>query len=119
MKIVNISAELAAHSQGSFLNLVEFNGHPVGACDIVGTSPVWEMHPDTDELFYVIEGTFEATLITDAGETHHVAAAGSMLVIPKGVWHRPAAPDGAKLIYLTPGKTLHSEAADPRVEQDG
>jgi mannose-6-phosphate isomerase-like protein (cupin superfamily) len=116
MEIKNIFSELAAQPAGSFLDVVQFNGSNVGACNITGTSPIWEMHPDTDELFYVLDGEFEITLLKDDGMEHFVAPAGSVFSIPKGLWHKPAAPQGVKLIYLTPGITLHSEAEDPRKE---
>ena len=105
---------LSSHPQGEFLELVRFNEASFGTCDITGTSPVWEMHPDTDEFFYIIEGTFEMTVLTDAGPEHHEAEAGSCFVSPRGLWHRPAAPNGAKFMYYTPGASLHSNAADPR-----
>ena len=116
MQIKNILAELAAHPEGSFLNVAEFNGHQFGTSDITGVSPVWEMHPDTDEFFYIIEGAFEITLLTETDREHHVAPAGSIFVVPKGLWHKPAAPTGAKFIYFTPGQSLHSEAEDPRID---
>lgn len=115
MQIVDVLAKLASSPEGSFLNTVELNGHHFGCCDITGVSPVWEMHPDTEEYFYIIEGEFELTLLTEDSREHHVASAGSTFVVPKGLWHKPAAPSGAKFIYFTPGQTQHSEAEDPRV----
>ena len=94
--------------------MVQFNGGTVGACSITGTSPVWEMHPDTDEFFYILEGEFEITLLSGEDPEHFIASAGSTFVVPKGIWHKPAAPVGSKFIYLTPGTTLHSEAIGPR-----
>ena len=114
MQIKNVIEELASQPPGTFLSLVEFNGASLGACGITGVSPVWEMHPDTDELFYVIEGEFEMTLLLEDGPSHHVAGAGSTFSVPKGVWHKPAAPNGCKFLFLTPGESLHSEAEDPR-----
>ena len=114
MDIKHVITELTAHPEGSFLDVVPFNGASVGACSITGTSPVWEMHPDTDELFYIIEGEFEMVLLTGDRPERCVASAGSMFAIPKGVWHKPGAPNGSKFIYLTPGTTLHSDADDPR-----
>ena len=111
---VDVDALLAAHPQGSFLDVVKFNGHSVGACDITGVSPVWEMHPDTDELFYVLDGEFEITVLTESDEEHHVLQKGQCFVVRKGCWHKPGAPGGARFLYLTPGETLHSEAEDPR-----
>ncbi|MEL7349796.1 MAG: cupin domain-containing protein [Cyanobacteria bacterium P01_A01_bin.116] len=116
MEIKNILTELANSPEGTFLDVVPFNNSNISACNITGTSPAWEMHPDTDEFFYILEGTFEITLLTGATPEHHTAPAGTALVIPKGIWHKPAAPNGAKFIYHTPGKTLHSEAEDPRQE---
>lgn len=74
------------------------------------------MHPDTDEFFYVMEGEAEFALPDDGGPHHHVAPAGSSFVIPKGTWHKPEAPTGAKFIYFTPGRSLQSYAEDPRSE---
>lgn len=114
MNVKDVLAELAAVPEGTFLDVVPFNGHHLGACSITGVSPVWEMHPDTDELFYVIAGTFEVTILKPDGAEHLVAPAGSTLVVPRGLWHKPAAPEGASFMYLTPGQSLHSEADDPR-----
>ena len=115
MEITDIKSLLAQHPEGSFLSFNDFNGHAFGTCDVTGISPVWEMHPETDEYFYIIEGTFEMTLLMDEGPEHHVARAGSSFVVPKGIWHKPGAPDGARFIYFTPGETRHSEADDPRL----
>ena len=114
MNITNVTELLAAHPNGEFLELASFNDSTFGTCDITGTSPVWEMHPDTDEFFYIVEGNFEMTLLTNAGQEHHAAGAGSCFVVPRGVWHKPAAPTGAKFLFYTPGTSLHSDAADPR-----
>ena len=114
MNGVDILGELAGSPEGTFLQTLPFNGNHFGACDITGSSPVWEMHPDTDEYFHVLEGEMEIFLLTDSGEDLHRIAAGSSFVVPRGLWHKPAAPNGAKFIFYTPGQSLHSEAADPR-----
>ena len=115
MKVINVKDELSKHDAGTFLNLLEFNQNHIGACDITGESPVWEMHPDTDEFFYIIEGQFEITLLDGESPTMHIAKSGSSFVVPRGVWHKPAAHNGCKFIHFTPGESLHSEASDPRV----
>ena len=116
MQVVDIHAALAAQDCGTFINLVRFNESDVGACDISGVSPVWEMHPDTDEFFLILEGYFEVSLLDGDEPSTYTISAGSTFVVPKGVWHKPAAPDGCKFVYMTPGLSLHSEAADPRLE---
>lgn len=115
MQVKNIVAELNSAKEGEFVQLLPFNQSHLGAVSIVGVSPVWEMHPDTDELFFVIDGTLQISLLSDDGIEHYVATAGESMVVPRGQWHKPAAPDGAKFIFLTPGQSLHSELDDPRV----
>lgn len=114
MRIMNIDAELSASNEGQFLDILEFNGKSFGACRISGISPVWEMHPDTDEFFHILEGEAEFLLLEDSGEKKYTAPAGSVFAIPKGIWHKPGSPKGVKFMYYTPGISLHSEAEDPR-----
>ena len=113
MTVVDVLELLAENPQGTFLELSQFNEQSFGTCSITGASPGWEMHPDTDEFFYVIEGTIEITLL-DGSPQHYVAPAGSSFVVPRGIWHKPAAPTGAKFIFFTPGRSLYSESPDPR-----
>ena len=116
MNTVDVLKFLSEHPDGSFLKLADFNGQSFGTCSITGVSPGWEMHPDTDEFFYVIEGSLEMTLLRDQQESCS-ANSGSVMVVPKGVWHKPGAPDGAKFLYYTPGQSLYSEKEDPRVDE--
>ncbi|MEM7078063.1 MAG: cupin domain-containing protein [Pseudomonadota bacterium] len=115
MDLTNVLQLLEEHPEGSFLNFSAFNGKSFGTVDVAGVSPGWEMHPDTDEFFYVIEGTVEITLLEDQAQ-HYVAPAGSSFVVPRGIWHKPGAPEGAKFIYFTPGQSLYSESDDPRTD---
>jgi mannose-6-phosphate isomerase-like protein (cupin superfamily) len=80
-----------------------------------GTSP-WEMHPDCDELLYVIEGEIDVDVLPPDGGPQSVAnlKAGWFLIVPKGCWHRQHILTPSQEFFLTPGKTLHSEQEDPR-----
>ena len=116
MKVIDVEKELAKHPEGTFLSLLKFNEAHFGACDITGISPVWEMHPDTDEFFYILQGQFEIVLLDGDTPSKHMANPGSTFVVPQGIWHKPGAPKGCKFIHFTPGESLHSEAEDPRIE---
>lgn len=115
MKIVNVLDLLAESSQGDFKEVLPFNNTVLGAVDIQGDSPFWEMHPDTDELFFVIAGVLKLELLTPLGCELVSLRANDVVVVPKGLWHKPSAPEGAKFMYLTPGQALHSDKADPRI----
>lgn len=118
MDLVHIPTLLSEHPEGSFLEFASFNGRGFGTCSITGRNPGWEMHPDTDEFFYIIEGEAEITLLMPEGPEHHVAPAGTAFVVPRGIWHKPEAPSGVKFIHFTPGQSLESEAEDPRQGQE-
>jgi len=116
MQVKDVSKELSKHPTGTFLDLLKFNNSYIGACDITGVSPAWEMHPDTDEFFYILEGQFEMALLDGETPSKYIVNPGSSFVVPMGTWHKPGAPNGCKFIHFTPGQSLHSEADDPRAE---
>ena len=79
-----------------------------------GQTP-WERHPAGDELLHVLEGAVEVTVLTDAGPVQRSVAAGSVLVVPRGAWHRQRAEEGVVLLFATAAETTdHSWAEDPR-----
>jgi mannose-6-phosphate isomerase-like protein (cupin superfamily) len=56
-----------------------------------GVSP-WERHPDGDELLIPLDGTVEVTVLTeDGGQQQFHLTAGSIVVVPRGLWHRQSA----------------------------
>jgi hypothetical protein len=56
----------------------------------------WHMHEDEDEFFYVVEGRF---LIDLEGRTVELAP-GQGFVVPKGVRHRPRAPERTVILMV-------------------
>ena len=86
------------------------DGYTIGAVpDIEGPGPhLGEVHPDGDELLYVVSGSME--LILDDGDGHTVGAEttvvlgpGDAYVVPRGVWHRLEAMEPSHLVHVTPG----------------
>ncbi len=59
---------------------------------------VWHSHPDTDETFIIMEGTLVMNFHDRKVEVH----AGEMIVIPKGVEHKPSSENGYKAILIEP-----------------
>ena len=59
---------------------------------------IWHSHADTDEAFVVVEGTLEIEF-----RDHTVTInAGEMIVVPRGVEHRPIAREECKIMLLEP-----------------
>ena len=62
----------------------------------------WERHPAGDELVHVIAGATEFDIIVkDEIETLQLAA-GNVVIVPKGCWHRFRSADGVTLMTATP-----------------
>ena len=59
---------------------------------------VWHNHPDTDEVFIVIDGTLDIEL-PDSVVTIN---AGEMFVVPKAVDHKPVAKTECKVMLVEP-----------------
>lgn len=59
---------------------------------------VWHSHPDTDETFIILEGT----LLMHFRDRMVELKSGEMIVIPKGVEHKPASIEGYKAILIEP-----------------
>jgi quercetin dioxygenase-like cupin family protein len=78
-----------------------------------GTSP-WERHPDGDELLHVLEGDVHVVVLKARGQTRVKLTAGSMFVVPRGLWHRHEATRMVLECGATSGRTQHSTAEDPR-----
>ena len=95
--------------------LASFNQCLLGLVRFSGLTP-WERHPAGDELLHVLEGQVDVVVLHEgSGETRATVAAGSVFVVPSGLWHRQHAREGVALFFATPlegGAT--SWADDPR-----
>ena len=65
---------------------------------------VWHSHPETDEVFLVVDGSL--TIHLRDGELH--LDPGELCVIPKGVEHKPAAEHECQILMVEPAGTLNT-----------
>jgi len=65
---------------------------------------VWHQHAEEDELFLVLRGSLTIEL-RDGSLT---LGPGEMVVIPRGVEHRPVAPEEVHLMLIEPKGTRHT-----------
>ena len=59
---------------------------------------VWHSHPDTDETFIILEGTMVLNFRDQIVEL----CRGEMIVVPRGVEHKPSSVDGYKALLIEP-----------------
>jgi mannose-6-phosphate isomerase-like protein (cupin superfamily) len=65
---------------------------------------VWHSHPETDEVFFVVDGSL--TIQLRDGDLH--LAQGELCVIPAGVEHKPSAERECQILMVEPAGTLNT-----------
>lgn len=61
-----------------------------------------EMHPDGDEVLYLVSGRIKVVFLDDPVDDIEVRP-GDGLVVPRGMWHRVDIIEPSQIVYLTPG----------------
>lgn len=98
MKKINLEDKLSKFSEHwSPKVIAEMNDYQFKLVKIEGEF-VWHDHPDTDEVFIVIEGTM---YIEFEDQTIELSE-GEMLVVPKGVRHKPFANEECHVMLVEP-----------------
>ncbi len=86
------------------------DGYTVGAPFMSQPAPhLGEMHPDGDELLFVVSG--RVSVLLEEGGTQQERGTeravelrpGQALVVPRGVWHRVVPEEPSQLVHITPG----------------
>jgi mannose-6-phosphate isomerase-like protein (cupin superfamily) len=71
-------------------------------------SSEWERHEAGDEIVLVLEGTTTVVLLDAEADKHIPLAAGELVVVPKGMWHRFESSKSLKVVSVTPAPTDHA-----------
>jgi mannose-6-phosphate isomerase-like protein (cupin superfamily) len=88
---------IAAELNGQYVKLVKFQG-PF----------TWHHHESEDELFMVVKGRFRMEYRDDDGEKSVWIEEGELIVVPRGVEHRPVADDECEVLLFEPVSTLNT-----------
>lgn len=81
----------------------ELNGQQVKLAKFQGEF-IWHKHDNEDELFFVIKGNFKMELRDKTIELSE----GEMLIVPKGVEHKPVADEEVWVMLFEPASTLNT-----------
>jgi mannose-6-phosphate isomerase-like protein (cupin superfamily) len=80
------------------------SGYTIGVPELTGDAPHdGEVHPDGDELLYLISGAVTVRLELPQGDRTVDLRAGDALVVPQGIWHRITLREPGRLVHVTPG----------------
>jgi mannose-6-phosphate isomerase-like protein (cupin superfamily) len=79
------------------------DGVTIGFVSVTGNSPHnGEVHPDGDEILYVISGRLRVIGESDPNSALDLGP-GDACIVRKGEWHRVLTVEPAQLIHITPG----------------
>src|SRR5215211_7048343 len=65
---------------------------------------IWHDHPDTDEVFIVLQGQLEIQF----RDGNVVLNEGEMFVVPKGLEHKPVAKQECQILLVEPAGTVNT-----------
>jgi mannose-6-phosphate isomerase-like protein (cupin superfamily) len=104
MTKINLKEKLSLFNEHWTPKIVgELNGQYVKLAKIKGEI-VWHNHAQEDELFMVLKGS----LLMEFPEKKVVLNEGEILIVPKGVEHRPIAEEECHLLLFEPVSTAHT-----------
>jgi mannose-6-phosphate isomerase-like protein (cupin superfamily) len=109
---VNNTAINLQHKLGQFTDLwaprivAQVNDHQLKLVKVQGDF-VWHRHLDTDEVFYVLSGE----LRIDFCDRSVTLRQGELLVVPKGIEHKPFALHECHVLLIEPAGTINTGSA--------
>ena len=107
MNKITLAEKLALfHEHWSPKIVAELNGQQVKLVKFQGEF-VWHRHEHEDELFLVVAGEFRMEFRDRSVELR----AGEMIVVPRGVEHRPVAEREVAVLLFEPATTLNTGSA--------
>lgn len=104
LQAVNLVDKFAAFEEVWSPKVVaQLNDYQVKLVKIEGEF-VWHKHEDTDELFLVLEGE----MMVHFRDRDVVVGAGELIVVPRGVEHKPSAERLCHVLLLEPAGTVNT-----------
>ncbi|OOG77040.1 cupin domain-containing protein [Algoriphagus sp. A40] len=108
MEKVNLSQKFGLFNEHWAPKIVgELNGQHVKLVKLQGEF-VWHKHELEDELFFVVKGT----LLMELRDKTVTIQENEFLIMPRGVEHRPVAPEEVWIMLFEPASTLNTGDAE-------
>ncbi len=79
------------------------NGHSLSVVNVENRTLDFHTHDKSDELFYVIEGSFVLETVDCKTQVNQ----GEMIIVPKGTLHRPVVTELTKFLMIELDGTLN------------
>jgi bifunctional enzyme CysN/CysC len=83
---------------------VAAGGWLVASYQMTQDTATWEMHPDGDEILYLVSGELEVILEEQGSERSILLQKGLACIVPKGCWHRQLVKTPGEEVAITFGR---------------
>ncbi len=104
MDIINLKKKLSLFDEYWTPKVLgELNGQQVKLAKLKGAF-IWHSHEHEDELFYILNGTLKM----EFRDKTLTLREGDMLIVPRGVEHRPIAEEEVHVMLFEPAGTKHT-----------
>jgi len=96
---INFDEKFAKLPAGDFATgiIAKMNNYEIKIVKFKGDF-VWHSHPDTDETFIILDGA----MVMNFRDRKVEVQRGEMIVVPKGVEHKPSSINGYKALLIEP-----------------
>lgn len=88
-----------------YMRIGKLNDHVLNVLQAENRTLDFHIHENSDELSYVIEGTFELEINNDIIKLDQ----GDLIIVPKGIRHRPICKSLVKCLLIELDGTLNKE----------
>lgn len=104
MNKINLAEKFATFSEYWSPRIAgELNGQQVKLVKFKGPF-TWHHHEHEDEMFLVVKGSF----IMEFRDKQVTIGEGEFIIVPRGVEHRPNAPEEVEVLLFEPATTLNT-----------
>jgi len=104
MKVINLKEKFAHFTDHWSPRIIgELNGQDVKIAKVKGEF-VWHNHSNEDELFYIVKGSLKI----DFEDGMRTINEGEMIIIPRGVEHKPIAEEEVWIMLFEPQSIKHT-----------
>jgi len=104
IEVINLESKLAQFDDHWTPKIIaQMNDYHFKLVKIQGEF-VWHKHPETDEVFIVLQGSMHI----DLRDERIRLGEGEMCVIPKGVEHKPSAEEECQIMLVEPTGTTNT-----------
>ena len=108
MKCIDIKSKLSKFSEHWSPQIIaSVNDHEVKLAKFSG-SFIWHSHTNADEMFIVLEGSFTMEFRDKSVKL----SKGEMIVVPKGVEHRPVSENECSVMLIEPSGLINTGDQD-------